>query len=54
MITDPRAVAYVLGNAYEYPKPDFVRDSLASMAAGHDGALSSVQNFPVFHSIKVC
>ena len=54
MITDPRAVAYVLGNAYEYPKPDFVRDSLASMAAGHDGALSSVQCFPVFHSIKAC
>lgn len=37
MITDPRAVAHVLGNAYDYPKPDFVRDSLASMAAGHDG-----------------
>ncbi|OCB84952.1 cytochrome P450 [Sanghuangporus baumii] len=41
MITDPRAVAHVLGNAYEYPKPDFVRDSLASMAAGHDGLLTS-------------
>lgn len=38
MITDPVAIAHVLGNAYEYPKPDFVRDSLASMAAGHDGA----------------
>ena len=37
MITDPVAIAHVLGNAYEYPKPDFVRDSLASMAAGHDG-----------------
>ncbi|EJC98034.1 cytochrome P450 [Fomitiporia mediterranea MF3/22] len=41
MITDPRAVAHVLGNAYDYPKPDFVRDSLASMAAGHDGLLTS-------------
>ncbi|KAH8114681.1 cytochrome P450 [Phellopilus nigrolimitatus] len=41
MITDPRAIAYVLGNAYDYPKPDFVRDSLASMAAGHDGLLTS-------------
>lgn len=42
MITDPRAVAHVLGNAYEYPKPDFVRDSLASMAAGHDGESESL------------
>ncbi|KAI5119364.1 hypothetical protein M0805_008519 [Coniferiporia weirii] len=41
MITDPRAIAHVLGNAYDYPKPDFVRDSLASMAAGHDGLLTS-------------
>lgn len=37
MTTDIRAVAYILGNAYDYPKPDFVRDGLASMAAGHDG-----------------
>ena len=40
MITDLRAVAHVLSNAYDYPKPDFVRDSLATMAAGHDGELS--------------
>lgn len=40
MTTDPVAVAHILGNAYDYPKPDFVRDSLASMAAGHDGLLT--------------
>ncbi|THV03802.1 cytochrome P450 [Dendrothele bispora CBS 962.96] len=41
MTTDPLAVAHILGNAYSYPKPDFVRDSLATMAAGHDGLLTS-------------
>ncbi|KII86568.1 hypothetical protein PLICRDRAFT_113427 [Plicaturopsis crispa FD-325 SS-3] len=40
MTTDPAAIAYVLGHAYDYPKPDFVRDSLATMAAGHDGLLT--------------
>ncbi|KAJ7081387.1 cytochrome P450 [Mycena belliarum] len=40
MTTDPAAVAHILGNAYDYPKPDFVRDSLATMAAGHDGLLT--------------
>lgn len=40
MTTDPVAVAHILGNAYDYPKPDFVRDSLATMAAGHDGLLT--------------
>jgi cytochrome P450 len=40
MLTDERAVAHVLRNAYQYPKPDFVRDSLATMAAGHDGLLT--------------
>ncbi|KAJ7134340.1 cytochrome P450 [Mycena epipterygia] len=39
MTTDPVAVAHILGNAYDYPKPDFVRDSLATMAAGYDGLL---------------
>lgn len=37
---DPVAIAYILGNAYDYPKPDFVRDSLASMGAGHDGLVA--------------
>ena len=40
MTTDPVAVAHILGNAYQYPKPDFVRDSLASMAAGREGLLT--------------
>ncbi|KZP19241.1 cytochrome P450 [Athelia psychrophila] len=38
--TDPRAIAHILGHAYEYPKPDFVRDSLATMAAGEEGLLT--------------
>lgn len=47
MVTDPVAVAHILANAAEthpgqgaYEKPDFVRDSLATMAAGHDGLLT--------------
>ncbi|KAJ3480363.1 hypothetical protein NLJ89_g12284 [Agrocybe chaxingu] len=40
MTTDPVAIAHILGNAYDYPKPDFVRDSLAAMAAGHEGILT--------------
>jgi cytochrome P450 len=38
--TDPKAISYILQHAYHYPKPDFVRDSLATMAAGHDGILT--------------
>lgn len=38
--TDPVAIAHILGNAYDYPKPDFVREGLATMAAGHDGLLT--------------
>lgn len=41
MLMDPKAIGYVLGRAYEYPKPDFVRDSLASMAVGYDGLLTT-------------
>ena len=37
LTTDPKALAHILGNAYHYPKPGFVRDSLATIAAGHDG-----------------
>ncbi|KAJ7070036.1 cytochrome P450 [Mycena amicta] len=40
MTTDPVAVSHILGNAYDYPKPDFVRDSLATMAAGREGLLT--------------
>ena len=40
MTTDPLAVSYILGHAYDFPKPDFIRDALAEMAAGHDGLLT--------------
>ncbi|OBZ71424.1 hypothetical protein A0H81_08617 [Grifola frondosa] len=40
MTTDPTAVGYIMSRAYDYPKPDFVRDSLASMAAGKEGLLT--------------
>ncbi|TFK40706.1 cytochrome P450 [Crucibulum laeve] len=40
MTTDPVAVAHILGNAYDYPKPDFIRTALATMAAGYDGLLT--------------
>ncbi|KAF9013366.1 cytochrome P450 [Cyathus striatus] len=40
MTTDPAALAHILGNAYDYPKPDFVRSSLATMAVGNDGLLT--------------
>jgi hypothetical protein len=39
LTTDPKAIAHILGNAYDYPKPDFIRDSLATMAAGNEGLL---------------
>lgn len=38
--TDPVAVAHILSNANQYPKPDFIRDALAAMAAGQDGLLT--------------
>ena len=31
--TDPAALAWILGHAYDFPKPEFVRESLAAMAA---------------------
>lgn len=40
MTVDTLAISYILSNAYAYPKPDFVRDSLATMAAGHEGLLT--------------
>lgn len=40
MTTDPIAVAHILGRGYDYPKPDFVRDNLANMAAGEHGILT--------------
>ncbi|PCH40336.1 hypothetical protein WOLCODRAFT_162280 [Wolfiporia cocos MD-104 SS10] len=40
MTTDPVAIAHIMGRAYEYPKPDFLRESLSSMAAGNEGLLT--------------
>lgn len=41
MTVDPVAVGYILRHAYDYPKPDFVKDSLATMAAGYEGLLTT-------------
>ena len=38
--TDLRAISHILSHAYDYPKPDFVRDSLATMGAGQEGLLT--------------
>lgn len=40
MTTDPAAVSHIMGRAYAYPKPEFVRDSLASMASSREGLLT--------------
>src|SRR5262249_44512581 len=40
LTTDTDAIAYILGHAYDFPKPTFVRDSLAQMAAGHEGLIT--------------
>lgn len=58
MTTDPVAVAHILGRGYDYPKPDFVRDNLANMAAGEHGILTvegedhrrQVRWLPALHS----
>ncbi|KIY71740.1 cytochrome P450 [Cylindrobasidium torrendii FP15055 ss-10] len=41
MTFDPVAVAHILGNAYDYPKPSFIRDGLAAMGAGDQGLLTT-------------
>ena len=41
MTVDPLAVNYIMSRGYDYPKPDFVRDALASMAAGYEGLLTA-------------
>ncbi|KAI0034622.1 cytochrome P450 [Vararia minispora EC-137] len=40
LTTDPTALNYILGHAYDYPKPEFVRASLSAMVAGEDGLLT--------------
>lgn len=38
---DPLALSYILGHAYDFPKPDFITDALAEMGAGHDGLITA-------------
>ncbi|KAI0061590.1 cytochrome P450 [Artomyces pyxidatus] len=40
LTTDPEALAWILGRAYDFPKPDFVTESLAAMVAGREGLLT--------------
>jgi len=37
--TDLQALSYILAHAYDYPKPDFVKDSMAAMAVGYEGLI---------------
>jgi len=39
--TDPTALSYILGHAYDFPKPKFITDALAEMGAGLDGLLTA-------------
>ncbi|KAH9941609.1 cytochrome P450 [Epithele typhae] len=41
MTVDPLAVNHIMSRGYDYPKPDFVRDSLASMTGGYEGLLTA-------------
>jgi hypothetical protein len=36
--TDLQALSHILAHAYDYPKPDFVKDSMAAIA-GYDGLI---------------
>ena len=38
--TDLQALSYILSHAYEYPKPDFIKDTMASMGAGYEGLIT--------------
>ncbi|KAI0313701.1 cytochrome P450 [Amylostereum chailletii] len=40
LTTDPAALNWILGHAYDFPKPEFVRASLAAMVAGDQGLLT--------------
>lgn len=42
--TDPLALAYILGHAYDFPKPDFITQSLAEAGAGYEGLLTAQGN----------
>ena len=49
--TDPLALAYILGHAYDFPKPDFVTDALSEACAGHEGLLTAQGDV---HRRQVC
>src|SRR5882757_3587550 len=49
--TDPTALSYILGHAYDFPKPKFITDALAEMGAGHDGLLTAQGDV---HRRQVC
>ena len=48
---DPLALSYILGHAYDFPKPDFITDALAEMGAGHDGLITAHGDV---HKRQVC
>ncbi|KAH9048731.1 cytochrome P450 [Lactarius hengduanensis] len=39
--TDPLALAYILGHAYDFPRPDFLMEALAEAGAGREGLLTA-------------
>ena len=49
--TDPFALAYILGHAYDFPKPDFITAALAEACAGHEGLLTAQGDV---HRRQVC
>jgi hypothetical protein len=38
--TDLHSISHVLSRAYQYPKPQFVKDAFAAIGGGHQGLLS--------------
>ena len=51
LTTDPTALSYILGHAYDFPKPTFITEALAEMGAGHDGLLTAQGDI---HKRQVC
>ena len=51
LTTDPLALNHILGHAYDFPKPEFVRASISAMVAG-DGGLLTVEGD--VHRRQVC
>lgn len=51
LTTDPTALSYILGHAYDFPKPKFITEALAEMGAGHEGLLTAQGDI---HKRQVC